>query len=76
VEKRSLSIASATLGTMRLTGQMFSMGIAMLIISVVMGRISISPEFYLQFLLSMRYAFIIFTLLCFGGIFASMARGN
>ena len=76
VEKRSLSIASATLGTMRLTGQMFSMGIAMLIISVVMGRVSISPEFYLQFLLSMRYAFIIFTLLCFGGIFASMARGN
>ena len=76
VEKRSLSIASATLGTMRLTGQMFSMGIAMLILSIVMGRVQITPEFYLQFQLSVRYAFITFTILCFGGIFASMARGN
>ncbi len=76
VEKRSLSIASATLGTMRLTGQMFSMGIAMLILSIVMGRVQITPEFYLQFQLSVRYAFIIFTILCFGGIFASMARGT
>ena len=39
VDKRVLSVASATLGTMRLTGQMFSMGIAMLIIALVMGRL-------------------------------------
>jgi MFS family permease len=76
VDRRSLSVASATLGTMRLTGQMFSMGIAMLIISVVMGRMRIAPEFYLQFLLSLHYAFLVFTLLCFGGIFASLARGK
>jgi uncharacterized membrane protein YhaH (DUF805 family) len=76
VDKRALSVASATLGTMRLTGQMFSMGIAMLIIALVMGRVSITPEFYRQFLISLRYAFIVFTLLCFGGIFASLARGR
>jgi MFS family permease len=76
VDKRTLSVASATLGTMRLTGQMFSMGIAMLIIALVMGRVSITPQFYPQFLLSLRYAFMVFTLLCFGGIFASLARGR
>jgi hypothetical protein len=41
-----------------------------------MGRVRITPEFYPQFLLSLRYAFIVFTLLCFGGIFASLARGK
>ena len=76
VDKRALSVASATLGTMRLTGQMFSMGITMLIIALVMGRVRITPEVYPQFLLSLRYAFIVFTLLCFGGIFASLARGK
>jgi len=34
VEKRFYGIASATLATMRLTGQMFSMGISMLILAV------------------------------------------
>jgi len=76
VDKKALTVASATMGTMRLTGQMFSMGIAMLIISLAMGRVRITPEFYAQFLLSLRWAFIIFTLLCFGGIFASLARGR
>ncbi len=76
VDKKALTVASATLGTMRLTGQMFSMGIAMLIISLIMGRVRITPEFYEQFLLSLRWVFIVFTLLCFGGIFASLARGR
>jgi len=37
VEKRFYGVASATLGTMRLTGQMLSMGIATLIVAVYMG---------------------------------------
>lgn len=76
VEEKSLAIASAMLATMRLIGQMLSMGIAMLIISIVIGHVQITPEFYPQFLLCVRWCFVVFTLLCFGGIFASMARGN
>jgi predicted MFS family arabinose efflux permease len=76
VEKKSLAIASATLATMRLIGQMLSMGIAMLIISVVIGHVQITPEYYPQLMTSVRVAFIVFTLLCFAGIFASLSRGN
>lgn len=76
VEKKSLSIASATLATMRLLGQMLSMGMAMLIFAVMIGHVQITRELYPQFISSIQAAFIISTLLCFGGIFASLARGK
>lgn len=76
VEKRFYGVASATLGTMRLIGQMLSLGIAVLIFAVFMGRVRITPEYYGLFLAGMRAAFIIFAVLCFGGIFASLARGK
>ncbi|HSV96742.1 MAG TPA: MFS transporter [Spirochaetota bacterium] len=76
VESRHYGVASGTLGTMRLTGQMFSMGIAMLIFALVMGRVPITPEHYGQFLASARIAFTIFSALCFAGIFMSLARGK
>jgi hypothetical protein len=68
-------IASATLGTMRLVGQMLSMGIAMIIFAVFIGRVEITPEYYISFLKSMNTAFIIFSALCFAGVFVSLARG-
>jgi EmrB/QacA subfamily drug resistance transporter len=76
VDKKSLGVASATLATMRLTGQMFSLGIAMLLISLFMGRVQVTPEVYPQYVLSLQTAFAVFTALCIGGIFASMARGK
>ncbi|MCK4224426.1 MAG: MFS transporter [candidate division Zixibacteria bacterium] len=76
VQKRYYGVAAATLGTMRLTGQMFSMGIAMLVFALYIGRVQITPENYPLFLRSVKCAFIIFTALCFGGIFASLARGK
>jgi EmrB/QacA subfamily drug resistance transporter len=76
VEKRFYGVASGTLGTMRLLGQMLSMGIAMLVFAVCIGRVQITPEYYLSFLKSLKLAFIIFATLCFGGIFASLARGK
>jgi len=76
VEKRSYGVASATLGTMRLVGHMFSMGIAMLIIAIFIGRVQITPEYYQPFINGIKTAFIVFAILCFGGIFASLARGK
>jgi EmrB/QacA subfamily drug resistance transporter len=76
VEKRSYGVAAATLGTMRLTGQMLSMGVVMVIFAVMIGRVAISPEYYSSFLKSMQTAFIIFSGLCLLGIFASLARGK
>ncbi|MFA5033673.1 MAG: MFS transporter [bacterium] len=76
VEKKCYGVASATLGTMRIIGQMLSMGVAMLLFAVNMGKIQITPECHLLFLNSMKTAFIIFAVICFCGIFASLARGN
>ncbi|MBU3966629.1 MAG: MFS transporter [Euryarchaeota archaeon] len=76
VEKRFYGVASATLGTMRLTGQMLSMGIATLIVAVYMGNVQITPEYYPLFMKSANAAFMVFAGFCFVGIFASLARGN
>jgi len=76
VEKRLYGVASATLGTMRLTGQMLSLGIAMLMFSIYIGKVQITPEYHPLFLASTRTCLIIFAGCCFGGIFASLARGN
>jgi EmrB/QacA subfamily drug resistance transporter len=76
VSKEVYGIASATLGTMRLTGQMLSMGIVMLIISVGIGRVQITPEYYSQFISSLKIIFAVFAAICVGGVFASLARGK
>jgi len=76
VEKKSLSVAAATLGTMRLVGQMFSMGIALMLFSLFVGKAKINPESHDAFLHSVKMGFIIFAALCFAGVFASLARGN
>ncbi len=76
VEKKDFGVASATLGTMRLMGMTLSMGVIMMLFSLVMGRTKITPEYYGIFLQCSRMAFMLFTTLCFVGIFASLARGN
>lgn len=76
IEKRFYGVASATLATMRLTGQMFSMGVVMLVFAIYLGKIQIKPESHLPFVTSIRLIFIIFTLLSFFGIFASLKRGK
>jgi MFS family permease len=76
VEKKYYGVASGTLATMRLTGQMFSMGIAMLIFSIHIGNAQIAPTNFPAFLASTRTAFILFGLFCTGGIFSSLARGR
>ncbi|HOG20600.1 MAG TPA: MFS transporter [Salinivirgaceae bacterium] len=76
VDRKTYGIASSILGTMRLTGQMFSMGIAMLVFSITLGKAKITPDLYGQYSSSMSYIFVIFTALCVFGVFASLARGR
>ncbi|MGE5458527.1 MAG: MFS transporter, partial [Methanococcaceae archaeon] len=76
VEKKYYGVGSAMLGTMRLTGQMFSMAISILIFSLFIGNVKITPENYPGFLLSIKAAFTVFTLLCTFGIAASFSRGR
>ena len=76
VENRFYGVASGTLGTMRVIGMVLSMGIIILIFSIYIGKVQITAEHYPLFLRSVRLAFTFFAVLCFGGILASLARGN
>jgi EmrB/QacA subfamily drug resistance transporter len=76
VEKKSFGVASATVGTMRLTGQMFSMGITMLVFAVILGDYPISEANTDLLLKSTKFIFAILAVICCAGIFASLARGK
>lgn len=76
VEKRYLGIASGTVATMRLIGQMVSMAIAMVMFAVIIGRVEIAPENYPQFIRCVNLSFSIFMGLCIVGIFFSLFRGR
>ena len=76
VEKRLYGVASSTLGTMRLTGQMLSMGITLIIFAVFIGRVEIVPEVYPALTGSINIAFIIFSILCFVGVLASLVNSR
>ena len=76
VENRFYGMASGTLSTMRMTGMAFSMGIALMLFSIYIGKVQITPETYPLFLRCTKLAFPFFAVLCFGGVFASLARGN
>ena len=59
VEKRFLGIASGSAGTMRVLGQMFSMGLATLVLSIFMGREQITEALYPNLLQSINICYII-----------------
>lgn len=76
VDKKHYGLASGMVGTMRIVGQMLSMAIAMLLFSIFLGKSEITPELHPRFISGMHTAFIIFSILCALGVFASAARGK
>jgi EmrB/QacA subfamily drug resistance transporter len=76
VERRFFGVAGAMVGTMRHVGMMVSMGLVMTVLAVLMGSAEISGQNQALFLEAMRISFGLFAVLCFGGIFASLARGR
>jgi len=76
VPKRYLGVASATIGTMRLAGQMMSMAIATLVLHILMGESKINPSNHALFITGTRIIFVVFAVLCVAGVFASLARGK
>ncbi len=75
VERRYFGIASSMVATMRAIGQLASLAIAMMVFSIVMGRVQVTPNIYPLFEMSVQIVFIVLGLLCVFGIFASLARG-
>lgn len=76
VEHKHLGIASATISTMRAVGMAASMGLALVLFSIFLGQKAVVPANSVPFLAALHMAFVISAILCFLGIFASMARGK
>jgi EmrB/QacA subfamily drug resistance transporter len=76
VEKRNYGVASGMVGTMRLLGQMLSMGIAMLLFAIMIGPVEITPAYYPQFQASLHIGLILFAISCVVGVFFSLVRGR
>lgn len=76
VEKKHYGLASAVLALMRMTGQMSSMAIVIVIFSVLIGGKEIVPANHEGLVTSIRIAFTLFSVLCLFGVFASLSRGN
>ena len=76
VERKYYGVASGAMGTMRLTGQALSMALILLLFSLFIGEVELSPAYYPAFLKTMQISFSIFTALCLIGIFASIVRGR
>lgn len=79
VTRNYYGVASAMVGTMRLIGQVFSMGTAMLVFSLIMEDVQVSqvkPGEQSGLVDSIALCFLIFSILCTIGVFASLARGK
>ena len=76
VDKRYYGIASGSVGTMRLPGQMLSMGITTPIFALFIGRAQITPQHYPALIKSVKVALIIFAGLYGPGIYFSRYRGR
>jgi EmrB/QacA subfamily drug resistance transporter len=76
VDKRFYGVASASVGTMRLLGQMVSMGMVTLIFALFIGRVQITAQYYPMLINSIRVVFIVSFGLCVCGIFFSLCRGR
>ncbi len=74
VEKRHYGLASGTVATMRLLGQMFSMAMATVVLNLLIGRQPIAPANYHLFLQSLHTVFLFSAALCTAGIFFSWFR--
>lgn len=76
VDRKYLGAASGTVATMRVIGQMFSMGIVTLVFALMLGPVQFTPEQHGQLLTSINASFIMASALCFIGVYFSIKRGN
>jgi len=76
VDKCDYGVASGMVSTMRLIGQMMSLGVATLIFSLIMGHVEISNSQLGLLMTSIKIAFIVFSAFCIVGTGFSLARGN
>jgi EmrB/QacA subfamily drug resistance transporter len=76
VEKKHYGIASGTVATMRLLGQLISMALATVVLSIFIGHRPIEPSVFPLFVRSVQTCFAVSALLCALGVYFSIFRGK
>jgi len=76
VDRKLYGVASGTVGTMRLVGQMLSMGLVMWMLSTHVGQKQLTPALHGAFLQCATASYHVFAGLCAVGVLASLARGT
>ncbi len=76
VEKPQYGIAAGTNATMRVVGQMASMIMVTLLMSLMIGPVEITPEQYPELGNVIRVSFLIAAFICLPGIYFSLTRGR
>ncbi len=74
VDKKYFGVASATLSDVESLGQIFAMGIVMIIISIIIGNVQITPTNYPELIVSLRISLVAITVLSAIGIFTSILK--
>ena len=76
VASNQYGIAGSSVATMRVIGQLASMGIVAMAFAVTLGPVQITPEVYPQLGHALRLSFCIAAGLCLAGIYLSLVRGR
>lgn len=74
VDKKYFGVAGATLSNTRSMGQIFGMGIGMLIISTILGDAQIMPSNYPQLIISLKLSLVSISVFSAIGIFTSIFK--
>ncbi len=76
VDKHQYGVAGSSVATMRVVGQMSSMGIVAMAFALTIGPVQITPDIYPKLHTAIRLSFCIAAALCVPGIYLSLVRGR
>jgi EmrB/QacA subfamily drug resistance transporter len=76
VERKLYGVAGGVVATMRILGQLGSMGVVAAAFALTLGRTEITPETYGALGDALRLSFVLGALLCVPALWCSLARGR
>ena len=76
VDRSQYGVASGVAAIMRLLGQMTSMAMATVVLSLLLGNVAITPALYPRFLGAIHVVFCCSAVFCSLGLCCSLARGG
>ena len=76
VESHQYGIAGSSVATMRVIGQVSSMGVVAMVFALSLGPVQITPEIYPELEWALHWCFSVSAAFCLPGIYLSLVRGR